>query len=72
MRSRNGVFGFADDARLGWGNTFGRELEICETQGNHYGMYVEPNVKELAQQVSGRLRNAEQRWRRPDEDRQIA
>jgi hypothetical protein len=73
MRSRNRPFGFADDARLGWGKMLGRELEMCETQGNQYSLYVEPNVQELAQQVSARMRNAEQRWRqRARESRQIA
>ena len=73
MRSRKGLFGFGDDAHLGWSKTLGRKLEICETQGNHYSMYVEPNVKELAQQVSARLRDAERRWRQKErEGRQIA
>ena len=61
MRSRNGLFGFAGDARLGWGKTLGK-LEICETQGNHYSIHVEPNVQGLAQKVGARLRHAEQRW----------
>jgi thioesterase domain-containing protein len=73
MRSRKGLFGFGDDTHLGWSETLGRKLEICETQGNHYSMYVEPNVKELAHQVSARLRDAERRWRQKErEGRQIA
>jgi thioesterase domain-containing protein len=62
MHSRKGLFGFWGDAHLGWGKMLGREVTICETKGNHYSMYAEPNVKELAQQVSAHLRNAEQRW----------
>ena len=73
MRSRKGLFGFAGDAQLGWGKTLGREVEICETPGNHYSIYAEPNVKDLAQQVSERLRDAEQRWRQGEpQGRQIA
>jgi thioesterase domain-containing protein len=73
MRSHKGLFGFGDDAHLGWSKTLGRKLEICETQGNHYSMYVEPHVKELAQQVSARLKDAERRWRQKErEGRQIA
>lgn len=73
MRSRKGLFGFGDDTHLGWSKTLCRKLEICETQGNHYNMYAEPNVKELAQQVSARLRDAERRWRQKERDgRQIA
>jgi thioesterase domain-containing protein len=73
MRSRKGLFGFGDDTHLGWSKTLGRKLEICEMQGNHYSMYAEPNVKELAQQVSARLRDAERRWRQKErEGRQIA
>ena len=64
MRSRKSLFGFAGDSQLGWGKTLGREVEVCETEGNHYSMYEEPNVKQLAHQVSVRLRKAEQRWRR--------
>lgn len=64
MRSRKGLFGFGDDTHLGWSETLGRKLEVCETQGN---------VKELAQQVSARLRDAERRWRQKErEGRQIA
>ena len=73
MRSRKGLFGFGDDTHLGWSETLGRKLEICETQGNHYSMYAEPNVKELARQVGARLRDTERRWRQKErEGRQIA
>jgi thioesterase domain-containing protein len=68
MRSRNGLFGFGGDARLGWGKTLGRKLEVCETQGSQYSMYAEPNIQGVVKQISGRLRAAEERWRHSPND----
>jgi thioesterase domain-containing protein len=63
IRTHRGVFGVRGDRDLGWGKTLGK-LEICETGGNHYTMYVEPNVEGLVQKVSACLKTAEQRWQR--------
>ena len=64
IRSRRGMFGISRDASLGWDKTLGKELEVCETAGNHYTMYVGPNVQGLAHEVGARLRAAEQRWQK--------
>jgi thioesterase domain-containing protein len=63
IRTRRGVFGVRGDRDLGWGKILGK-LEICETDGNHYTMYVEPHVEGLVQKVSACLKTAEQRWQR--------
>jgi thioesterase domain-containing protein len=71
MRSQESVFGFEKDELLGWGDFLGKDVEVCRSVGNHYTMYVEPNVNELAQKVSHRLKNAERRWQQTQQ-RQIA
>jgi thioesterase domain-containing protein len=73
IRSRRGVLGLASDSRLGWGKTLCKELEVCETEGNHYTMYAGPNVEGLVRKVSERLSTAEQgRQQHGREFRQIA
>jgi thioesterase domain-containing protein len=62
IRSRRGIFGVSRDAYLGWDETLGKELEVCETDGNHYVMHAGTNVLALVHEVSARLRAAEQRW----------
>jgi len=64
IRSRRGIFEVSRDAYLGWDKTLGEELEVCETDGNHYTMCVGPNVQGLARKVSAGLKAAEQRWRK--------
>ena len=73
IRSSRGAAGPSRDTHLGWGKTLGNELEICETEGNHFTMCAEPNVAGLVQKVSESLRLAEQRWRQQHHHtRQIA
>ena len=62
IRSRRGMLGLARDAHLGWGTTLGEELEVCETERNHYTMHAGPNLECLVQKVRESLQNAEQRW----------
>jgi thioesterase domain-containing protein len=61
FRCKDQTFGFAQDPRLGWGDTLGPDLQICTTPGNHYTFYVEPNVKILAREMNARMRKAEER-----------
>jgi thioesterase domain-containing protein len=72
IRSRRGVFGVSRDTYLGWDKTLGKELEVCETAGNHYTMYMGPNVQGLVHKVSARLRAAEQRWQKQRQAGQTA
>jgi amino acid adenylation domain-containing protein len=60
VRSRKKLFGIGEKPPLGWDASLCPNLEVSESDGNHYTMYIEPNVECLAQQMSTRLRNAEQ------------
>ena len=62
LRNRRSILGVTRHTHLGWGTTLGEELEVCETEGNHYTMYAEPNLECLAQKVRESLQHAEQRW----------
>jgi hypothetical protein len=46
---------------LGWSEFLGQNLEICETPGNHYTIYMEPNVDALANKMNLCLRKAEEK-----------
>jgi thioesterase domain-containing protein len=76
VRGERSVFGFGNDPTLGWGDLLGKHLEIRRTAGNHYTLYVEPNVEGLVQQLATSLKKSEEGWRKkqqPHTDiRQIA
>jgi thioesterase domain-containing protein/acyl carrier protein len=61
IRSTQRTFGFGHVLDLGWSEILGRNLEICETPGNHYTIYMEPNVDALANKMNMCLRKAEER-----------
>ena len=61
MRSQQRTYGFGTVLDLGWGELLGNNLEICETPGNHYTIYMYPNVDALAHKINVSLRRAEQR-----------
>ncbi len=64
IRSRRGILGLARDTHLGWGTTLGEEVEVCETEGNHYTMYAGHELECVVQKVRESLQQAEQRWQR--------
>jgi thioesterase domain-containing protein/acyl carrier protein len=61
VRSAQRSIGFLHQLELGWTDVLGEELEICEAPGNHYTIYMEPNVEALAQKMDACLRKAEER-----------
>jgi thioesterase domain-containing protein/acyl carrier protein len=61
IRSTQRTFGFGHVLDLGWSEILGNQLEICETPGNHYTIYMPPNVDALAHKMNMCLRNAEER-----------
>ena len=61
IRSMKRTFGFGRVLDLGWSELLGDDLEICETPGNHYTIYMEPNVDALALKMNVCLRKAEER-----------
>src|SRR6267154_676091 len=64
IRSRRGMLGLARDTHLGWGTTLGEEVEVCETEGNHYTMYAGRELECVVRKVRESLQQAEQRWQR--------
>ncbi|HEY4817320.1 MAG TPA: thioesterase domain-containing protein [Candidatus Acidoferrum sp.] len=61
IRSTKRTFGFGHVLDLGWSELLGKDLEICETPGNHYTIYMQPNVDALANKMNTCLRKAEER-----------
>jgi thioesterase domain-containing protein/acyl carrier protein len=61
IRSTQRTFGFGHVLDLGWTEVLGDNLEICETPGNHYTIYMQPNVDSLAHKMNVCLRRAEER-----------
>jgi thioesterase domain-containing protein/acyl carrier protein len=61
IRSTQRTFGFGHVLDLGWSEFLGQNLEICETPGNHYTIYMEPNVEALANKMNLCLRKAEEK-----------
>jgi thioesterase domain-containing protein/acyl carrier protein len=64
IRSTERTFGFGHVLDLGWSEVLGNGLEICETPGNHYTIYMQPNVDALAHKMNVCLRKAEERTTR--------
>jgi thioesterase domain-containing protein/acyl carrier protein len=60
IRSTQRTFGFGHVLDLGWSELLGDSLEICETPGNHYTIYMQPNVDDLAEKMNVCLRKAEE------------
>jgi amino acid adenylation domain-containing protein len=60
IRGTKRTFGFGHVLDLGWSELLGKDLEICETRGNHYTIYMQPNVDGLAHKINACLRKAEE------------
>ena len=61
VRSQQRTIGFGQVLDLGWSDVLGGNLEICETPGNHYTIYMPPNVDALAHKINICLKKAEER-----------
>jgi len=59
VRARQRTVAFGRELDLGWKEILGERLEICETTGNHYTIYMHPNVNALAATMNEHLRKAE-------------
>lgn len=62
VSSRRKPVGFPRDRSLGWRELL-EALEIREAEGNHYTMYIEPNVDGLARELNALLKKAQAEWR---------
>jgi thioesterase domain-containing protein/acyl carrier protein len=47
----------SDDFFLGWGKCSAQSIKVIEIPGNHFSMFNEPHVQELARQLRGCLEN---------------
>ena len=72
MRSQKRTYGFGGVLDLGWGELLGKNLEIYETPGNHYTIYMNPNVDALAHKINVSLRKAEERVTQSSAARSLA
>lgn len=61
VRSEKNLFGVPETPPLGWEASLLPKLELCECEGNHYTMYIEPNVDRLAIKMGSYLKSAEKR-----------
>lgn len=61
VRSEKNLFGVPTTPPLGWTPSLCPKLELCECEGNHYTMYIEPNVDRLAIRMGSYLKSAEKR-----------
>jgi thioesterase domain-containing protein len=61
VRCQKRAFGFSQLPDLGWRDLLGENLEIRESPGNHYTLYMHPNVDALALNINVCLRRAEER-----------
>src|SRR5262249_49143810 len=52
VRSQQRTIGFGQILDLGWSSMLGTNLEICETPGNHYTIYMPPHVDTLARKIN--------------------
>jgi thioesterase domain-containing protein len=63
VRSQRNLFGPPENPPLGWDASVVPNLELCECAGNHYTMYIEPNVDKLAIKMGSLLKSADKRAR---------
>jgi thioesterase domain-containing protein/acyl carrier protein len=68
IHSRKRLYGFANDPTLGWDQSFYPQMQFLESGGNHYTMYIQPNVDGLAQKIAAQAKAAQKDW----EQRQIS
>src|SRR4051812_44366481 len=52
IRSSERTVGFGRELDLGWKEVLGEQIEIRETPGNHYTIYMHPNVDALAHKMN--------------------
>jgi thioesterase domain-containing protein len=48
-----------DDPLLGWGKCSSQPIKMIEVPGDHFSMFIEPHVRELAKQLQIYLNNAQ-------------
>ncbi len=61
FRAKNQLKGLIADQYLGWKNTVRGNLEMCDVPGHQQNVMLEPNVSQLAKELSLRLKAAHQK-----------
>jgi thioesterase domain-containing protein len=62
FRASNQLAGLIADEHLGWDRTFHGKLDVVEVPGHQQNLMLEPNVSQLAKELSIRLKAAQQRY----------
>jgi len=65
FRSLQRTFGFGQELKLGWADMLGDQLQIYVTPGNHYTMYLQPNVAMLTGDMIPLLKKARAQSEKP-------
>lgn len=47
---------------LGWDQSLYPQMQFLESEGNHYTMYIQPNVDGLAQKIAAQAKAAQKEW----------
>jgi thioesterase domain-containing protein/acyl carrier protein len=61
IRGSQRTVGFARELDWGWKEILEENLEVCETPGNHYTIYMPPHVDTLALKMNEHMRKADRR-----------
>jgi hypothetical protein len=61
FRAGKQLAGLIADEHLGWDRTIQGKLEVCEVPGHQENLLLDPNVSQLAKELSTRLKAAQQR-----------
>ena len=62
FRASKQLPGLVADKYLGWKCVLRGNLEVCEVPGRQQNLLLEPNVLQLAKELSSRLNTAQQRY----------
>jgi thioesterase domain-containing protein len=62
IHSRKRLYGFTNDPTLGWDQSFYPQMQFLESEGNHYTMYIQPNVDGLARKIAAQAKAAQKDW----------
>jgi len=62
IRASKQLAGLIADEHLGWDRTFHGKLDVCEVPGHQQNLLLEPNVSQLARELSIRLKAAQRRY----------
>ena len=62
IRASEQLAGLIADEHLGWDRTLHGKLEVCEVPGHQENLLLEPNVLQLAKELSIRLKAAQRKY----------